>query len=631
MRSLGFYRRGHVWYLRAQIRVRRKLQIPRASPCRAPAKVRKYENVDVSVSMLARDRNGNIELAARLSTYVRGWIERARMLGLLEKMQVEEVRVLVRWALADLRDLYCSRCPVPGAADPLLVSAVAKKLQAEAIAFQAAIDSGDLEIIEGPARALLRRRGVEADIDGPRFQDFLRIVTPSLIEARIAELVRLGAAPALAAGRIVHAAPTLQPVDKSEPPNLSEVALCDRDQGTNPGTSPLSIASRAHRMEDALEDLLRTARRENRLSRKTQVQYRQSAVLLVRILGDLPISQITREMASTFRETVLQLPQKYGQSARYAGLGIPEIIKRADDLRDDKRIIPATYNRHHTALHSILENARLTGKIEKNPFDGLRYRRPKAAIDGSAPHETRFPFGEANLRKFFGSPLFAGMRSDQFRHKPGRIVRHDAYFWLPVLMLALGARPEEIAQLKVSDFAAVEGMDMFRITSHGGRSVKSRSANRWLPITSQLKEIGFLRFVEERRAAGAEFVFEECLPSGRFKKRAVVVGKALNRYLRRVGIEAEEIVLYSLRHDFASTLSANNVDPRIIARLMGHSTGNLAFDTYTSQLERQIFDALDRVNFPALGLVKKYPPKIRTTAMRENPEAHQQVKFNEGS
>lgn len=609
MRTHGLYQRGHVWYWRVQLAGPKKIKIPTAKPCRASEKVRKHYGVDISVSLFARDRNANVELAGRLSTLVNEWIARAKMLGILEEMRVEEIRALTSWALADLRDLYCTRIPIPRSADPGIVEGLARKLEAEAIAFQLALDTGDLEIVEGPARAILRRRGIAADINGQRFQEFLRLVTPSLLDARKAELMRLRAAHSISTG----AAATLTRI--SNAPSASEVSMLtadappDRPPAIGIGSKPAAAYARVYRIEDALEDLLRTAHREGRLSQKTRVQYRQSAELLIRVLGDLPIAEITREMAAEFRETVLALPRKYGQSARYADLRIPEIIERANELREEKRVMPTTWNRHHTALFAIFEDAKLTGKIERNPLDGLRYRRAKKSSDGHAVHETRAPFGAANLEKFFGSPLFTGFRSSQFRHQPGRRIRHDAHFWLPVLMLALGARSEEIAQIKLSDFGVIDGIDILRITSEGGRSVKSRSANRTLPITSQLKELGFLRFVDDRRAAGADFLFEDCIPTGTLKRRSTVIGKALNRYIRRIGIADPKIVLYSARHDFASILAESGVDPRLVARLMGHSTGQIAFDTYSSKLERALFDALDRVKFPALTLVAPY---IRT-------------------
>lgn len=624
MRASGLYRRGHVWYWRTQLQILRRIS------CLGSPKLRTFDRVDVSVSLFARDRNGNIELAARLSSVVLGWFGQAKMLGVLEKMQAEEVRALVRWALADLRDFYCARIPMPSTTDPQLVNALAKKLKAEAVALQAATESGDFEFAEGPARNLLRRRGVAADTESPQFQEFLRIVMPTLIQARISELGRLGATKTITVDSQANSAPVPQPAVVPDEPSSTEGVIQTGRQLTVPGIGSAVISSRFYRMEDALEDMLRTARRENRLSRKTQVQYRQSAELLVKILGDRPLPEITREMASALRETVLSLPAKYGQSARYQNMSIEQIVAEADRHPDTKRLTPQTWNRHHVALYSIFVEAKLRGKVEKNVFEGLRYRRPNAARDGVAPHEVRPGLGEKNLQILFGSPIFTGMRSDQFRHQPGKIVRHDAKFWLLVLMLGLGLRPEEAAQLKISDFSTEHDVQMLRVTSEGGRSVKTVSANRWMPISRQLKEIGLMDFVEDRRLTQEEFLFRECRPSGRFGKRSIVVGKALNRYIRRIGIRDRDLPIYSLRHDFASTLKKYRIDPQIVSRLMGHATGHLAFDQYTSEIMHVLHDALDTAQFPALKLVKAYRSKNQSKALQARASADPQPENADG-
>ncbi len=91
-------------------------------------------------------------------------------------------------------------------------------------------------------------------------------------------------------------------------------------------------------------------------------------------------------------------------------------------------------------------------------------------------------------------------------------VKLTARFWIPLLALFSGARVEELCQLKADDIGrCVEtGTPFYQITNEGeahdgrAKTLKNKNSVRLIPIHQTLIDIGFLRFVEERRSEDGE-------------------------------------------------------------------------------------------------------------------------------
>lgn len=593
--AFGIFRRGDRWYWRINLRLR-----ARGMP------TFRYRRVDWKLDIaLSLDQLGHfdrIEIAGRLSSLVRRWIAQFEMIGTLEKLPEEEIRTLVSWALADIRDLYRQRVENPRSLSDPDRKALIKKLEAEAICIQSAIDCGNFEMLEGLAAALLRRRSIASDFNGMLFGKFVSAVAPSMLEARLSELVRLGGQ--IGAGLLTaqYEASSAAPVEVAAPGGTVIV----QGEGQSRLNAHTGHALSGHLIEDCLENFLRDMRVEQRFSMKTTSQYRQTIGLLIEYFGNLPAHRISRAMAADFRSFVLTLPKYYGKSSHYVGLPLKEIPSKAQKINDRAVLAPQTWNRHHVALSSVWAHAQKNGDVSENVFEGQRFRRPKTRGGRRPAHEERHPFLEENLTHLFTSPLFTGMRSEHFRNQPGALVRHDALFWLPLLMLLAGLRREEGAQIKFKDLGEIQGIACIQVREGSGQTLKTEFSARNIPISHELRRLGFMEFVQDRKAKGGEFLFKECRQSGKFQRRGEVVGKAFGRYLRKIGIKDSKLSLYSLRHDFASSLTHVGVDGCLVDRLMGHSTGRLAFDRYSSGLEKKLLTELNRVENPALKSVRPY-------------------------
>lgn len=593
--AYGLFRRKHSWYWRGNFRRHARHTLTfRHRPL--------SYSLDVALSLGSLARNERIEIAARLSALFTTWMSRLEMMQVLEKLPKEEVRMLASWALADIRDLFIQRVPEPGKLPAADRASMIEKLRAEAICIQTALDTGSFEMVEGLAAAILRRKSVVCDFYSGEFAAFVRAVAPSLIEARLNELVRLGAplGPPPAIEAAVQGTPAPLPAPAAIPLHMQSPPMVAA------ATTRAGHTVSGRTIEDCLESFLRKARVENRLMPKTESQYRQTLNMLIAIFGNVPAFQVSRAMAADFQAFVLTLPKHYGQSARYAGLELRDIPSRAKAVGDRTTLTAQTWNRHQVALSTVWQHAVKNGDSVENVFDGQRFRRPKARGGRRPDHEERPPFMEENLKRAFSSPIFTGMRSDQFRHQPGNLVEHNALFWVPIIMATTGLRREEAAQLKFCDIGSVNGVDCLLIREGSGQTLKNDFSARNVPIPSVLRQLGFLEFVEDRKAKKGEFLFHECKPMGQYQRRGEVVGKAFGRYLRKIGIAGPGLCLYSLRHDFSGHCVIADVKDCLHDRLMGHSTGRIAVDIYASGLEAKLLEEIEKLDVSYLAAVLPY-------------------------
>jgi integrase len=111
------------------------------------------------------------------------------------------------------------------------------------------------------------------------------------------------------------------------------------------------------------------------------------------------------------------------------------------------------------------------------------------------PEEARLPYDTTDLQRIFSRPVY----TEAYRPLGGG---GEAAYWLPLLGLFTGARLEELGQARVVDVKEAEGIHFLDISDAGeGKSVKTASSRRRVPIHPELERLGFLDYVEERKRA----------------------------------------------------------------------------------------------------------------------------------
>lgn len=133
--------------------------------------------------------------------------------------------------------------------------------------------------------------------------------------------------------------------------------------------------------------------------------------------------------------------------------------------------------------------------------------------------------------------------------------------WLPWLCAFSGARISEVSALRGADFFMAGGRHFFKLTATGGRTLKTRSSERRMPLHPELVRQGFLTFVQQT-GSGPLFV-----------KRA---HQNVGDWVRKtVGIARQEVAPnHGWRHLFEDLLTNAGVPDDARAYLTGRATGS---------------------------------------------------------
>ncbi|WP_297778512.1 site-specific integrase [uncultured Roseovarius sp.] len=159
----------------------------------------------------------------------------------------------------------------------------------------------------------------------------------------------------------------------------------------------------------------------------------------------------------------------------------------------------------------MLEEAKLGNRTVRNRVENVR------TVVGWAMAQS---FGElfANGNPFYliELPSYTETPSDMraFTSEEARQVLRAArketnvdLRWLPWLCAYSGARINEVAQLTKADFFEVDGEPFYRLTTMGGKTLKTQSSERRVPVHPDLIAEGLLDFVKASEDAPKERLF----------------------------------------------------------------------------------------------------------------------------
>lgn len=292
----------------------------------------------------------------------------------------------------------------------------------------------------------------------------------------------------------------------------------------------------------------------------TLSEWRTNVRRFIEIKGDLYVHDISVADIREFKTACLQIPRNLRGEDRKRKL--PDILERHRNL-DVQRLSADSVNKILASISSVLGWCVDNGYVTANVARGVRVPKPKIT------NKRRLPFSADDLKAIFEeSPVF----KDGKRPRGG--AGHAAY-WLPVLALYTGARLEEIGQLTIDDVRCEGDIDYLDINADGeGKSVKTQSSIRRVPLHPRLVELGFLDYLDKTRRHGHTDVF----PYVRSKvaKRTASFSKWVNRYFRNTcGITDERKVFHSFRHTFKDTCRNSGIPRDIHDAITGHSDSSV--------------------------------------------------------
>ncbi|MBI1492434.1 tyrosine-type recombinase/integrase [Halocynthiibacter styelae] len=317
------------------------------------------------------------------------------------------------------------------------------------------------------------------------------------------------------------------------------------------------------------------------------------------MIGNKPIHHVTDEEWAAFNNLLFKLPKNHGKSPLDKEQHCFEIIEReqkkkereqrkaeikiqkerigkdeAEALREKanfKTIAPRTVQRHQGNLRSALNHAVDLGVISHNSFKP--FVLSEKAIDelrNARPETTRMLWlGE--FKDLLGKDKWTAAKTEI----------DDPLYWLPIIARLHGLRSEEILQLKPENIRSDSDVLFFDIERGTGQSAKSNNARRFVPIHSQLLELGFMKLVEHQKSLGKRRIFDKVNRSKSSKNTfTATFTKKFTYYRKSREIYAERLDFHALRTTFNSKMVGYAIPDTARRYMMGHRNEDVGIINY---------------------------------------------------
>ena len=206
-----------------------------------------------------------------------------------------------------------------------------------------------------------------------------------------------------------------------------------------------------------------------------------------------------------------------------------------------------------TLINTGRNSSQYAKHLPNNPFEHVTIKRSMRGKAG----DKRLPFNDHELKKIFGSRIF----TENYRPKGGS---GEAAAWIPAIAYLSGARLEEIALLKTSQFQ-VDAYGNHYIHIEDGKN--KNSADRDFPIHPHLIEAGLLDYVKTCHGR----LFPKVNATGEVKSSAF--SKWYGRHLSTLGITSPSKVFHSFRHLFKDMCRNAGLNDPVIDQICGHDPG----------------------------------------------------------
>jgi integrase len=165
-------------------------------------------------------------------------------------------------------------------------------------------------------------------------------------------------------------------------------------------------------------------------------------------------------------------------------------------------------------------------------------------------------------------------------------------------------RLNECVQLRTDDIAVLDGVEviLIRADEEDDKRLKTNASERFVPIHSELKKIGFLTYVAKMKRAGAVRLFPE-LPKGKRGYYSDPFQKWFSRFLASIGAKAPKTSFHSFRHCYRDALREADISTERVRALGGWTSKGGAEEIYgaghrASTLGKEI----EKVRYPGLDL-----------------------------
>ncbi|WP_245840994.1 site-specific integrase [Puniceibacterium sediminis] len=360
------------------------------------------------------------------------------------------------------------------------------------------------------------------------------------------------------------------------------------------------------------------------------------AKLALEYFGDIPATALTKERQKEFFAWMSRLPKGTGKAHgknRYRSVGrkiskefeiseadardlvIMDEIRKRDDLslaekraRLEECLVPrltmTTIKRNRDGLNRMMKAA---ADLGAPVIPVLSYRELERHVQAQAPEDelyvrvtkpkTRMPWSEERLAKFLTSPVYTGSASEHRRWQRGNVIVRDATYWVPLIVLTMGSRIEEILLLKRRDVLLRNSVLSFSINSGCAQTGKTEDSKRIVPVPQILLDLGFREWWQHLTEAHGILLFPEAARRSTTGDVTSAFGKHFSRILVHLGLGDFDEDFYAMRKTLSSMLHSAKVSDGQRQAIAGHRHGSILNVHYTAHHSKDLKVAIDRADF----------------------------------
>jgi integrase len=346
----------------------------------------------------------------------------------------------------------------------------------------------------------------------------------------------------------------------------------------------------------------------NGVNEKWVDKQRAQVALIREIVGDAtPVSQVDFDSCRQVRSIVAGVPTN--RHKIYPSLSLADALARAE-AEGRGTLSPTTQQGYLSALRDILDLAAKKRFISINPAEGITPLRRDTMSDAAK----RKPFTPEQLKQFFEGKYYHACAQHPL---PYEHAKPTWRFWLPLLCLFMGLRPNEACQMNADDVKhtskgtwytdIVASDDEDEATVTGMKTLKTSSSRRKVPIHPELIKIGFLNFAENQKKAPGSRLFPDLKPDQYGNHASYALKRFRESFLPAAMILKPRQTFYSFRHNFRDALRHIGAPPDALQALGGWSQGKLTSDSYDDKTDPDYqIKFMKQVAFPGLDLAHLY-------------------------
>ncbi|MDC0077776.1 site-specific integrase [Deltaproteobacteria bacterium] len=340
-----------------------------------------------------------------------------------------------------------------------------------------------------------------------------------------------------------------------------------------------------------LEEMSRNRRRQDTIG-ETEGTYQE----LIELIGDKPVGDYTNVDGRDYRNILSKLPKNRKRTKKYKNKTLKEILSMKVPVGD--RITTETQMKLTSRMTSLWNYLidEYPEYVDVNVFKkksvGKSIRKRKDKKESFTDDDLHIIFHHKNYLPYIFENPFSKIKYP--------------YYWIPILGCLTGCRLEELCMMRVKDIIKVDGVWVYRIREEGEygeeeTKVKNPYSERDVPLHSVLVDtLGFIKYVNHIKKLGEERVFYELLKiKNKYQK---YVGRFFNdRYLKKIGLKdtGRSISFHSMRHSVETHLTNQNVNPRMIDGLQGHSQKGIGGSVYMKGVKPEVLmkECVDKIDW----------------------------------